>query len=55
MQEDIGNAYYILIRKSERKRPLGRCRRKWEDNIKINVNETGCEILGWIELTQHKV
>jgi hypothetical protein len=35
------NAYRILVRKPEGKRPLGRPRRKWVDNIKINLREIG--------------
>jgi hypothetical protein len=34
-----------LVGKSEGKRPLGRRRRRWEDNIKMNLQEVGCE--GW--------
>jgi hypothetical protein len=35
------NAYKILVGKLERKRPFGRHRRKWEDNIRIDLRETG--------------
>jgi hypothetical protein len=35
------NAYTILVGKSEGKRPLGRPRRRWEDNIRMNLRETG--------------
>jgi hypothetical protein len=35
------NAYKILIGKPERKKPLGRFRRRWEDNFKMNVREIG--------------
>jgi hypothetical protein len=35
------NEYRILVEKQEGKRPLGRPRRRWEDNIKINLRETG--------------
>jgi hypothetical protein len=34
------NAYQILIGKSERKRPLGRPRRRWEDNVKTSLKNT---------------
>jgi hypothetical protein len=40
------NAYRILVRKPERKRPLGRPRRKWVDNIKMDLRE-----IGWDEWT----
>jgi hypothetical protein len=35
------NAYKIVVGKSERKRPLGRHRRRWEDNIRTNLKEIG--------------
>jgi len=38
--------------KLERKRPLGRPRRRWEDNIKIELQEVGCRGMDWIELAQ---
>jgi len=38
-----------LVRKSEGKRPLGRPRRKWEDNIKMDLQEVGCWSMDWIE------
>jgi hypothetical protein len=38
---EMRNVYKILIGKAERKRPLGRPRRKWEDNIKMHFRETG--------------
>ena len=34
--------YGVLVRKHEGKRPLGRPRRRWEDNIKIDIQEVGC-------------
>jgi hypothetical protein len=39
--EDRRNAYKILVGKPEEKKPLGRCRLKWEDNIKIYLRQTG--------------
>ena len=38
--------------KPERKRPLGRPRRRFEDNITIDLQEVGCKGMGWIELAQ---
>jgi len=38
--------YRILVRKPEGKRPLGRPRRRWEDNIKMDLQEVGCEGYG---------
>jgi hypothetical protein len=36
---EMRNAYNILVGKSERKRPLGRHRHRWEDNIRMDVRE----------------
>jgi len=36
--------YRVLVRKPEDKRPLGRPRRRWEDNIKIDLQEVGCGV-----------
>jgi hypothetical protein len=36
----------------EGKRPLGRPRRRWEDNIKMDLQEVGCRNMDWIELAQ---
>ena len=38
----IRGVYRVLVGKPERKRPLGKPRRRWEDNIKINLKEVGC-------------
>jgi len=43
-----------LIGKPEVKRPLGRPRRRWEDNIKIDLQEVGCGGMGWIEMAQDR-
>jgi len=42
--------YRVLVGKPEVRRPLGRPRRRWEDNIKMTVKEVGCGGLNWIEL-----
>jgi hypothetical protein len=42
----------VLVGKPEGKRPLGRTRRKWEDNIKMDLQEVGCWGMDWIELAQ---
>ena len=44
--------YRILVGKPEGKRPLGRHRRIWEDNIKMDVQEVGCGGMDWIHLAQ---
>jgi len=46
--------YRVLVGKSEGKRPLGRPRRRWEDNIKINLQEVECGSVDWIELAQDR-
>jgi hypothetical protein len=46
--------YRSLVWKPERKGPLGRHRRRWEDNIKMNLQEVGCGVMDWIELAQDK-
>jgi hypothetical protein len=43
---EITNANKVLIRNPERKRPHGRLKGKWEDNIKMNPKETGLELRG---------
>ena len=40
--------------KPEGKRPLGRPRRRWEDNIKMDLQEVGCGVMDWIELAQDR-
>jgi len=42
--------YRVLARKSEKKRPLGRPRHRWEDNIKMDLQELGCGGMDWIDL-----
>jgi hypothetical protein len=44
--------YRVLVGKSEGKRPLGRPRRKWEDNFKMAVQRVGCGGMDLIELAQ---
>jgi len=46
--------YKVLVRKPEGKRPLGRLRRRWEDNIKKDLQEVGCGGMDWIELAQDR-
>ena len=44
--------YRVLVGKPEGKRPLGRPRRRWEDNIKKDLQEMGCGGMDWMELAQ---
>jgi hypothetical protein len=48
------NTYRILVGKPEGKRPLGRPRCRWADNIKIDIRETGLDGMDWIDLTQDR-
>jgi len=46
--------YRFLVRKPEGKRPLGRPRRRWVDNIRTNLQEVGCGYTCWIGLAQDR-
>jgi len=46
------DVYRILLGKSEEKRPLGRPKHTWEDNIQMDLQEVGCGGVDWIELAQ---
>jgi hypothetical protein len=46
------NAYRILVEKPEGKRPLGRPRRRWVDNIKTDIREIGWDSMDCIDLAQ---
>jgi hypothetical protein len=49
-----GVLYGGFVGKLEGKRPLGRPSRRWEDNIKMDIKEVGCEVMGWIDLALKK-
>jgi len=53
MEESRG-VYRVLVWKREGKRPLGRSRRRWEDNIKTVLQEVGCGGMDWIYLPNDK-
>jgi hypothetical protein len=46
------NAYRILVGKPKEKRPLGRPRRRWVDNIKTDLREIGWTGMDWIDLAE---
>jgi len=46
--------YRVLVGKPEGKRPLGRPRRKWVDNIRIDLQEVGCGYMDWIGRAQDR-
>ncbi|KAJ4450934.1 hypothetical protein ANN_02369 [Periplaneta americana] len=48
------NAYRVLVGRPEGKRPLGRPRRRWEDNIKMDLREVGYDDREWINLAQDR-
>jgi hypothetical protein len=48
------NAYRILVGKPEGKRPLGRTRCRWVDNIKMNLREIGWDGMDWIDLAHNR-
>ena len=52
--EQSRNAYRILVGKPEGKRPLGRPRRRWEDTIKMDLREVGCDSGEWIDLAEDR-
>jgi hypothetical protein len=52
--EEKRNAYRILVGKPEGKRPLGRPRRRWVDNIKMDLREIELYGLDWIDLAQNR-
>ena len=49
------SVYRVLVGKPEgRRRPLGRPRRRWEDNIRMDLREVGCGCVDWMELAQDR-
>jgi hypothetical protein len=53
MEEERG-AYRILVGRPEGRRPLGRHRRRWEDNIKMDIREVRWKDMNWIDLAQDR-
>jgi hypothetical protein len=53
MGEERG-VYRVLVGQPEGRRPLGRPRRRWEDNIMIDLREVGCGCVDWMELAQDR-
>jgi hypothetical protein len=48
------NAYKILVENSEGKRPLGRPRRRWVDDIKMDLREIGLDDMDWIDVVRDR-
>jgi hypothetical protein len=53
-KREKGNAYRLLMGKPERKRPLGRPRRRWVDNIRMDLGEVGWGDVDWIGLAKDR-
>ena len=53
MGEERG-VYRVLVRKLEGRRPLGRSRRRWVDNIRLDLQEVRCRYMDWIGLAQDR-
>jgi len=53
MGEETG-VYRVLLGKPEGRRPLGRPRRRWVDNIRMDLQEVGCGYVNWIGLAQDR-
>jgi hypothetical protein len=51
---EVRGAYNILVGRPERRRPLGRPTRRWEDNIKMDLREIGFGIVDWIHWAQDR-
>jgi hypothetical protein len=54
MRREMRNACNILVGKPEGKRPLGRRRHRWKDNIEMYVREIGWEVVDWTHLSQDR-
>jgi hypothetical protein len=52
--EEKRNAYRILVGKPEGRRPLGRPRRRWVDNVKIDLSVIGWDGVDWVDLAQDR-
>jgi hypothetical protein len=50
----LKNAYQIFVAKPEGKRPLGRPRNRWEDNIRMDVREIGLIVVNWLHVVQDR-
>jgi hypothetical protein len=53
-KEGEEEAYRIFMGKTKGKRPLGRPRRTWMDNIRVNLREIAWDVMDWIDLAQER-
>jgi len=51
---EVRGVYMVLVGKPEGRRPLGRPRRRWVDNIRMDLQEVGCGYMDWIGLAQDR-
>jgi len=51
---EVRGVYRVLVGKPEGKRPLGRRRRRWVDNIRMDLQKVGCGYMDWIRLAQDR-
>jgi len=51
---NVSSINRVLVGKPEGKSPIGRPRRRWEDNIKMDFQEVGCRGMDWIEMAQDR-
>jgi hypothetical protein len=51
---NVRGVYGVLVGKPGGRRPLGRPRRRWEDNVRMDLQEVGCEGVDWILLAQDR-
>jgi len=51
---EVRGVYKVLVGKPEERRPLGRPRRRWVDNIRVDFQEVGCGYMDWIGLVQNR-
>jgi hypothetical protein len=47
--------FRVLVGRRERKRPLGRLRCRWEDNIKMDLREISIDVANWVRLAQDRI
>ena len=54
MKRERGEVYRVLLGKPEGRRPLGGPRRRWVDNLRMDLQEEGCGCMDWIGMLQDR-